>query len=51
VADPEVTFGLLEQNAADTRRRVDGARVRHDDEGAEALVLNEVQPTRKSVDP
>ena len=44
-------FRLLQQNAAHAWRRVDGVRVRHDDEGAEPAVLDDIDATGEAVDP
>ena len=38
VVDPKIAFRLLEQDAANSRRRVDRVRVRHNDERAEAVM-------------
>ena len=51
VVDPEVAGRLLEENAAGAGRREDRVGVRHHDERAEAVVLDEVEPAGEAVDP
>ena len=49
--DPEIAVGLGDQNSPGAGRRVNRVGMGHDDERAEAAVLDQVQLSSEAVDP